>query len=787
MVGQGVESLRTHMRWAVLVAFTVGLVVVAMSAPPRASADTMIHVTPQDGDETAVDGSCSLREAVWFTLGTIEPDCSAFPLSGTTTIVVPEGCYRISTRLELGDRTRLVGAGPGPASCTNGGTVIQQQKPDWVLHNSAPGDATVSGMTLTDGRGSKGGAIYNNATLALDNVLITGNAAADGPPAGFGGNGGGIFNDAGGSLTITNSTISGNHAGDGAPGGNSSAGFGGDGGGIENEGDLAIVRSTITGNSAGKGGDGAPGLAAGHVGGGGGLGGGIFSGGSNPTLSIEGSTISGNYAGAGGAGGEGNVGGEGGSGGAGGGIFSVGPLILSDSTVSGNAAGAGGAGGQGVGAPLPGPGGRGSLGGSGGGVSAGDVTYMTNVTVSGNSVGMGGAGGPGRPPGSVGPAGHGAALYAFGPVALTSATVAMNGTDGGADIFADSIGSVVETGSVVAAQGGQINCAGPGTFTDGGHDLVFGDKTCPGASADPKLGPLRDNGGPTPTMALLPGSGALDLVPPGMSCLPADQRGVARPQAGRCDAGAYEVAPPVIATEAAHATSATTATVAATVDPNEQDATVTVRFGTTTAYGSKTQAQDAGAGNTAIPISVPLGGLSPGTTYHAQLVATNADGSSSSSDVSFTTPVAGGGLTPPAPVLSRVRESARRWLEGTHAAVISVKRTLPIGTTFSFVLNEPATVTVAFTQTVPGRRLKARCLPSTQHMARTRRCRVTVNRGTLSLTAHAGANRMGFQGVLARGRRLKPGTYTAVLTAAAAGAPRSARSTLTFTIVARVR
>jgi hypothetical protein len=54
---------------------------------------------------------------------------------------------------------------------------------------------------------------------------------------------------------------------------------------------------------------------------------------------------------------------------------------------------------------------------------------------------------------------------------------------------------------------------------------------------------LRDNGGPTKTHALLPGSSAIDADD---DCPPTDQRGVARPQDGDgdgvawCDAGAFE-------------------------------------------------------------------------------------------------------------------------------------------------------------------------------------------------------------------------------------------------------
>ena len=68
------------------------------------------------------------------------------------------------------------------------------------------------------------------------------------------------------------------------------------------------------------------------------------------------------------------------------------------------------------------------------------------------------------------------------------------------------------------------------------------------------LGPLADNGGPTPTIALLPGSPAIDAGNPATpssavgsypACPATDQRGLPRGgAAGRCDIGAFEVQPP---------------------------------------------------------------------------------------------------------------------------------------------------------------------------------------------------------------------------------------------------
>ena len=68
-------------------------------------------------------------------------------------------------------------------------------------------------------------------------------------------------------------------------------------------------------------------------------------------------------------------------------------------------------------------------------------------------------------------------------------------------------------------------------------------------NVDPLLGPLANNGGKTRTHALLPGSAALDFGSPatpgsgGNACVKTDQRGVGRPQNGRCDMGAYEYWP----------------------------------------------------------------------------------------------------------------------------------------------------------------------------------------------------------------------------------------------------
>jgi hypothetical protein len=55
---------------------------------------------------------------------------------------------------------------------------------------------------------------------------------------------------------------------------------------------------------------------------------------------------------------------------------------------------------------------------------------------------------------------------------------------------------------------------------------------------DPMLDSLQDNGGPTETRALLPGSPAIAAITAGSKCRRPDQRGV--PRAAPCDMGAFE-------------------------------------------------------------------------------------------------------------------------------------------------------------------------------------------------------------------------------------------------------
>jgi hypothetical protein len=89
-----------------------------------------------------------------------------------------------------------------------------------------------------------------------------------------------------------------------------------------------------------------------------------------------------------------------------------------------------------------------------------------------------------------------------------------------------------------------------GTVTSLGYNLSDDDGsgylTAPGdqINTDPMLGPLQDNGGPTFTHALLPGSPAIDTGDPNFTPPPLlDQRGLGfdRVVNGRIDTGSFEV------------------------------------------------------------------------------------------------------------------------------------------------------------------------------------------------------------------------------------------------------
>lgn len=83
---------------------------------------------------------------------------------------------------------------------------------------------------------------------------------------------------------------------------------------------------------------------------------------------------------------------------------------------------------------------------------------------------------------------------------------------------------------------------------------------------------------------------------------------------------------PGVVTGAASYFTQTTATVTGTINPAGREVTYSFAYGPTPAFGAKTPNQTLPAGAAPVAVSADLGGLLAGTTYHYQLVAVNAGG-----------------------------------------------------------------------------------------------------------------------------------------------------------------
>ncbi|MEA2468992.1 MAG: virginiamycin lyase, partial [Thermoleophilaceae bacterium] len=104
--------------------------------------------------------------------------------------------------------------------------------------------------------------------------------------------------------------------------------------------------------------------------------------------------------------------------------------------------------------------------------------------------------------------------------------------------------------------------------------------------------------------------------------------------------GRMTVAPGVTAPTASGVTN-TGVQLAAGIAPNSQATNYYFEYGTTTAYGSTTAASSAGSAATSSTRTASVSGLTPGTTYHVRAVATNATGTTTGADYTFTTTVPG--------------------------------------------------------------------------------------------------------------------------------------------------
>jgi uncharacterized repeat protein (TIGR01451 family) len=462
---------------------------------------------------SAAGGHCTLRSAVQ----------AANAAGGASTITLAAGTYKLTidpvtagTDDDSAGDLNIENSNLAITGAGAGSTTIDANFIDRAFNVDFDQTLSLSGVTITHGRagalgnvtscpatpaanGEDGGGILNHGTLNLTGDVITDNLAP--------GSGGGIFANASGPLNVVGTTISNNHA-CGARGEFHSFG---NGGGIFDESPSdseSISSSTIANNTAVDFGGGIDDIGA--------------------SMSITDTTVSGNSATE--AGGVETDTGEGPA-----------TIAFVRDTLSGNTAANGGQ-------SAPG----GAI------ANFGDNDSLINTTVTGNSAADGGG-----------------IAADFGNTTISFSTITGNTATGAVliplsrnaqSVPAPTTGtgnienlnsatfklddSIVAEGTSV--QGQPTNCGGGGV-TSGGHNL-FDDTSDAGGqcaavasdviNAQPHLGALAANGGPTKTEALSLSSPALNAADDALCSSETahiDQRHVPRPQGPHCDIGAFEL------------------------------------------------------------------------------------------------------------------------------------------------------------------------------------------------------------------------------------------------------
>jgi hypothetical protein len=380
--------------------------------------------------------------------------------------------------------------------------------------------------------------------------------------------------------------------------------------------------------------------------------------------------------------------------------------------------------------------------------------------------------------------GLGAAVYvnSAGTVAFTNDTLDLDSAGAtGSVLDLNGGGFPTMIASTIVAGGSSASCSRmPATSpSQGGNiddqNLCKFTLSTDQPSTNPQLGALQNNGGPTdtqlPPVASPPIDAGVDAT-----CPATDQRGVPRPQGARCDSGAVERTKPTVGSPTVSNLTATGASVTTTANPVFVGGSYIYNYGTSTAYGQSTASAQLQAGVGAQPAPATLAGLTPGTTYHLQLVVTTPDGTAASSDVTFTTQSTPS--SPPAkPAISSLRISPTSFsLTGRRVSGRCVKPTRqnngnkhcrrPRTLRISYTLNVGATVTLTLKRQVAGRTVNGRCVKPTTGNRKQRKCARLVNvPGTLTLAGQAGANQFSFKGKIG-GHQLGSGAYQLIATPA---------------------
>ncbi len=493
-------------------------------------------------------GSGSLRAAIISTNLNVTANSDTISLnSGTYTLTISNASSKqengaLTGDLDITQKSHTViiqGKGTTGAGATiidasalmdrvfhivNPGTVVQFN--NLVIRGGLARDNGTTGAVADTTVAYGGGIFSNGGTITLNNVVLQSNTVRGG--LALNASGGGLYSS-GGSLTLTNSTLSANTADGGEISYATFPSPHGDGLG----GGLAALNATTTiTNSTFESNIAFGGSSPGTTGGtttyhGGGEGGGLYSNGGSATIKM--STFSSNVAKSGVGGGrtgfnatdfgtdpfgsyiadllQGN--------GTGGGVFVRGSTTLIQASTFANN--------QAVSTSTSGnPVARGGAVFSSGGVTTIEASTLANNSAVNNHTGNGGS-----------------------VILSTSDGLGGNLAVGPTITYAPSSGKIDNSGSaklssniILSGNGGNLTLQGNATWTGSSNVIPVGGSGLTGTIvADPMLSPLGNYGGPTQTLALLPGSPALSggLA---VSGLTTDQRGVAR--TSPIDIGAFQ-------------------------------------------------------------------------------------------------------------------------------------------------------------------------------------------------------------------------------------------------------
>jgi hypothetical protein len=204
----------------------------------------------------------------------------------------------------------------------------------------------------------------------------------------------------------------------------------------------------------------------------------------------------------------------------------------------------------------------------------------------------------------------------------------------------------------------------------------------------------------------------------------------------------------------------------------------------------------AGAGTTVSSCAGPVANGAPIDTstpgpQSFRVTVQDQDGGTAASTVTYTVAGGagggggsgggGGGGGAVVPKVTGAQQTNAKWRETKGRR----KKGPPVGTTFSFILDEPGHVTLSFTRSVGGRRVNGRCLAKSRRNRHRPKCSRPVLAGRFDLTGHQGQNTItGFTGTLPSGTRLPVGNYTLTITMTDAAGVTSAPQSLSFAIVA---